>query len=77
MAVIASTPRNPGSIDTQVGGSYTGGTSNYPGGTLTVNDVTPWPGRSTGESVSNKANQESIARMYGSSRTGNGPIASN
>ena len=50
---------------------------NYPGGTLTIDDIMPFPGRSTGESVSNKANQESIARMYGSSRTGNGPIASN
>ncbi len=77
MTVIANTPRNPANLDTQVGGSYTGGISNYPGGTLTINDVSPWPGRSTGESVSNKANQESIARMYGTSRTGNGPIASN
>ena len=77
MTVIASTPQEPRQVDTQLGGSYTGGISNYPGGTLTINDVSPWPGRSTGESISNKANQESIARMYGSSRTGNGPIASN
>ena len=75
MTVIASKPRNPENI--QVGGAYTGGIDNYPGGTLTINDVTPWPGRSTGESASNKANQESIARMYGSSHTGNGPVASN
>ena len=75
MTVIASTPRNPEA--TQVSGSYTSGIMNYPGGTLTIDDIMPFPGRSTGESVSNKANQESIARMYGTSRTGNGPIASN
>ncbi|MEA2826933.1 MAG: hypothetical protein QOG43_1372 [Actinomycetota bacterium] len=75
MTVIASIPRNPEA--TQVSGSYTPGIMNHPGGTLTINDVTPWPGRSTGESVSNKANQDSIARQYGSSRTGNGPVASN
>ncbi len=67
MTVIASTPRNPEDTTTP-GGPYSGGIMNYPGGTLTINDVTPWPGRSTGESSSNKANQESIARMYGSSR---------
>jgi hypothetical protein len=77
MTVIASTPRNPANIDTQVGGSYTGGISNYPGGTLTINEVTPWPGRSDGTSDANRAQQESIARQYGSSRTGNGPVASN
>jgi hypothetical protein len=70
MTVIASTPRNPASVDTQVGASYTGGISNYPGGTLTINEVTPWPGRSTGTSNSAKAQQDSITRQYGSSRTG-------
>ena len=68
MTVIASTPRNPENVDTQVGASYTGGISNYPGGTLTINDVSPWPGRSTGISDSAKAQQESIARQYGGSR---------
>jgi len=70
MTVIASTPKNPEGIDTPVGGAYSTGISNYPGGTLTINEVTPWPGRSTGTSDSNKAQQESIARQYGSSRTG-------
>jgi hypothetical protein len=70
MTVLASTPRNPANVDTQVGASYTGGISNYPGGTLTINEVTPWPGRSTGISDSAKAQQDSIARQYGSSRTG-------
>jgi hypothetical protein len=68
MTVIASTPRNPEGIDTPVGGAYATGISNYPGGTLTIGDVTPWPGRSTGTSDSAKAQQESIARQYGSSR---------
>jgi hypothetical protein len=70
MTVVVSTPRNPANVDTQVGASYTGGISNYPGGTLAINDVTPWPGRSTGSSTSANAQQESIARQYGSSRTG-------
>jgi len=69
MTVIASTPRNPENVDTQVGASYTGGLSNYPGGTLTINDVTPWPGgRSDGTSVSAKALQDSIARQYDGTR---------
>ena len=72
MTVIASTPRNPANVDTQVGASYTGGISNFPGGALTINEVTPWPGRSTGDSASNRAQQESIARQYGSSRTQSG-----
>ena len=65
MTVIASTPRNPSGIDTPVGGAYSTGISNYPGGTLTINDVTPWPGgRSDGTSESAKALQDSITRQY-------------
>lgn len=60
MSVIASTPKNPEIVDPQV----------VAGGTLTINDVTPLSGRSTGISNSAKAQQESIARQYGSSRTG-------
>jgi hypothetical protein len=69
MTVIVSTPRNPANVDTQVGASYTGGISNYPGGTLTINDVTPWPGgRSDGTSMSALALQESIVRQYEGTR---------
>jgi hypothetical protein len=69
MTVIASTPKNPAGIDTPVGGAYSTGISNYPGGTLTINDVTPWPGgRSDGTSVSAMAQQESIARQYRGTR---------
>jgi hypothetical protein len=68
MTVIASTPRNPETTTTP-GGPYSGGIMNYPGGALTINDVTPWPGgRSDGTSVSAKALQDSIARQYEGTR---------
>ena len=47
MTVIASspgTPRTPRSVALTPVASR-----GYPGGTITINDVTPWPGRSTGE----------------------------
>ena len=47
MTVILGTmPRN-----TLLSDSYVGGISAYPGGTITVPDVTPLPGRTTGASV--------------------------
>ncbi|HEX7277707.1 MAG TPA: hypothetical protein VF244_10070 [Acidimicrobiales bacterium] len=44
--ILATMPRK-----TLLSDSYVGGISPYPGGTITVNDVTPMPGRTTGESV--------------------------
>ena len=68
MTVIASTPKNPENVDTPVGGAYTTGISNYPGGTLTINEIMPWPGRSDGTSTSAQALRDSIARQYGGTR---------